>query len=233
MKNILRTIHKFIKRIDKFFHNLFSLESDPLSNPLSGDRCIEYAFVVKHMINLNKNLKVLDIGCSGSPLTTILHSMGFSYIQGIGLLPSPVQYENLKYIQGNFLISRDLDSSYDVVILCSTIEHIGLKGRYNSPSIRNGDIVVLRRVKELLTSKGILILTVPYGVEKIIMPFHRVYNKRSRMLKYAFKNFEVIAEEYYKNNSHNTWVKCSEQKAASVIPSVDNYALGLFVFRKV
>lgn len=126
----------------------------------------------------------------------------------------------------------DLDSSYDVIILSSTIEHIGLKGRYTSSSIRDGDITALKRVKELLTPRGILILIIPYGVEKVIMRLHRVYNKRSDMLRWAFGNFEVVAEEYYKNNSQNIWIRCTESEAAKVAPSADNYALGLFVFCK-
>jgi SAM-dependent methyltransferase len=209
-------------------------ESDPLSNPLAGDRCIEYAFVVRNLVGLDKKTYkiVLDVGCLASPLTTIVKEIGFT-VDGIDLLPSPYVYEGINYIQGDFLSADLKDSLYDVVILCSTVEHIGLAGRYGSPSLEDGDIKALEKVKQILKSAGILILTIPYGQEKIIRPLHRVYNKDSKLLKYAYANFKVEIEEFYKNNAQNVWVICEEGEAKRVAPTEDNYALGLFMFRKI
>ena len=198
--------------------------------PLKGDRCVEYAFVIKNLINLDKKKNVIDIGCHASPLTTIIREIGFT-VDGIDLLPSPVLYEGVEYIHGDFL-SIDLKKSYDIVVLCSSIEHIGLEGRFRSSNIKDGDIKTLKKVKHLLNPNGILIITIPYGKEKTIRPLHRVYNKTSRLLKYAYDNFEVKIEEFYKNNPENIWVKCEEIEARRVIPSENNYALGLFVFKK-
>jgi len=207
-------------------------ESNPILNPLSGDRCIEYGFVIENLINLDmKRYKtVLDVGCYASPLTTIIKELGFN-VDGIDLLPSPYIYQGVNYLQGDFL-SLDFKDSYDVLVLCSTIEHIGLGGRYGSRSIKEGDIMALKKVKQLLNTDGILILTIPYGKEKTIKPLHRVYNKNSKLLKYAYSNFRVEVEEFYKNNPEDIWVKCSENEARRVIPSEHNYALGLFVFKK-
>lgn len=200
--------------------------------PLKGDRCIEYAFVIKNLVNLDKNIykTVIDVGCHASPLTTIIREVGFT-VDGIDLLPSPVLYEGVEYMHGDFL-SMDLKKSYDIVVLCSAIEHIGLEGRFRSSNIKDGDIKTLKKVKQLLNPNGILILTIPYGKEKTIRPLHRVYNKTSRLLKYAYDSFEVEVEEFYKNNPENIWVKCEEIEAKRVIPSENNYALGLFVFLK-
>jgi SAM-dependent methyltransferase len=205
------------------------------SNPLTGDRCIEFAFVIKSLVSLDKDIgikKVLDIGCFASPLTTIINEIGFT-VDGIDLSPSPYIYEGVNYMQDDFLSVDLKDSLYDVVVLCSTVEHIGLSGRYSSPSIRGGDIKALEKVKQILNPHGILILTIPYGKEKTIKPLHRVYNKNSKLLKYAYDNFEVMIEEFYKNNQENIWIKCKEDEAREVVPSEDNYALGLFVFKKI
>lgn len=207
-------------------------QSGPLSNPLMGDRCIEYGFVIKTLESLDKNRykSVLDIGCCASPLTTIIKEIGFS-IDGIDLMPSPYIYDGINYIQGDF-ISVDFKISYDVIILCSTIEHIGLEGRYGSSEMKEGDIETLKKVKDILNPDGILILTIPYGIEKTIRPLHRVYNKKSELLKYAYANFKILQEEYYKNNAKNIWIKCEENEAREVNPSESNYALGLFAFTK-
>ena len=220
-------IHKMALKLWRFLPPL-----DPLSNPSKGDRCVEYGFVIKILMNIDKNKykKVLDIGCFASPLTTIIKEISFS-IDGIDLLPSPYIYDGVNYFQGDF-ISVDFKISYDVIILCSTIEHIGLKSRYGSSEIKEGDIKTLKKIKNILNPDGILILTIPYGVEKTIRPFHRVYNKKSKLLKYAYANFKILQEEFYKNNSKNIWIKCEEKAAREVNPSENNWALGLFAFIK-
>lgn len=225
---------KFFKLILKYALKLGFFESGPLSYPLSGDRCIEYAFVIKNLMNPDRGRykKVLDIGCSASPLTTVVKEIGFK-VDGIDLLPSPYIYEGVNYIQGDFLSIDLKDSIYDVVVLCSTVEHIGLGGRYSSKEVREGDVKTLEKVKKILNPDGILILTIPYGEEKVIKPLHRVYNKNSKLLKYAYENFEVVIEEFYKNNRENIWIKCEENEARKVTPSEDDYALGLFVFKKI
>lgn len=225
---LFRIIRKYALKFGRAF-----FVPDPLSNPLTGDRCIEYAFVVKSLASLDKNKykKVLDIGCSASPLTTIIKEIGFT-VDGIDLSPSPYIYEGINYIQSDFLSVELKDSLYDVVVLCSTVEHIGLEGRYGSSSIEGGDIKALEKVKQSLNPDGILILTIPYGEEKTIRPLHRVYNKNSKLLRYAYNNFEVVIEEFYKNDPKNIWIKCEEVEARKVTPSEDNYALGLFAFKK-
>jgi len=226
---------RLFKMIRRFALKLWSplFEGDPLSNPLAGDRCIEYAFVIKNLLNLDRSKykAVLDIGCSGSPLTTVIKELGFS-IDGLDLLPSPLIYENVAYIRGDILSTENLRSSYDIVVLCSTIEHIGLGRRYSSKDVERGDIKTLERVKDILAPNGLLILTIPYGEQRAIRRLHRVYNKNGELLKYASDNFEVEVEEFYKNNLDNIWVKCEEYEARRVVPSEDNYALGLFVFRR-
>jgi SAM-dependent methyltransferase len=230
----LKLKSKFIKIIRKQALKLWLLLSlsDPLSNPLMGDRCVEYGFVIKILGSLGKTRykSVLDIGCFASPLTTIIKEIGFN-IDGIDLIPSPYIYDGVNYIQGDF-ISVDFKISYDVIVLCSTIEHIGLKGRYGSAEIKEGDIKTLKKVKNILNTDGILILTIPYGIEKTIRPLHRVYNKKSELLKYAYVNFKILQEEFYKKSSQNIWIKCEENEAREVDPSENNYALGLFAFIK-
>jgi 2-polyprenyl-3-methyl-5-hydroxy-6-metoxy-1,4-benzoquinol methylase len=225
-----RVLHERIYRYSiKYFKRY--LESKSIANPLSGDRCIEYAFVIKNLKDLNRNRykKILDVGCYASPLTTIVKELGF-IVDGIDLLSSPCIYNGVNYIKNDFLLQK-FSKPYDIVILCSTIEHIGLKGRYGSPNIKDGDLRTLKKIKKILTPNGMLILTIPYGEDKIIMPLHRVYNKNSNLLKYAYDNFQILIEEFYKNNSENIWIKCKESDVRKTIPTENNYALGLFVFK--
>ncbi len=205
-------------------------ESNPLLYPLSGDTCIQYAFAISNLLRLNKNnyQTVLEVGCCRSSLTPIMKELGFT-VCGIDLMPSPLSYKGVKYIQGDFL-TLNFKDSYDIIVMVYVLEHVGLKGRYDSTEVEDGDIIALEKVKQILNPGGVLIFTIPYGVEKTVKPLHRVYNRNSRLLKYAYENFEVQAEEFYKNNSKNIWVKCEESEARKVMPSENNYALGLFTF---
>lgn len=224
-----------LKQADLFFHNMFAMESDFLGHPLRGDRCIEYAYVVEKLNALPKPQSVLDIGAADSPLTTIIRTLGFSPVHGIDLLPTPAQFPDLKFIKGDFLddtfTTRELSKDYDIITLCSTLEHFGLE-RYGAAKISDADIRCIKKVKQLLTKGGRLVLTIPYGEEKIIFPYHRVYNKTGPMLRFLLNNFTIREARYHKNNEENVWVPCSESEARSVTPRADNYALGLFEFIK-
>jgi SAM-dependent methyltransferase len=229
---------KFSSNIFKLFRKVglklwLSYESDPSSNPLWGDTCVLYAFIIKNLINLDKNKfkTVLDVGCYRSPLTPIIKEIGFS-VDGIDILPSPASYEGVNYIQGDFISKPLKNNYYDIVVMCYVISHIGLGSRFKAGVLKDGDLKAIEKVEQLLKPRGILIITIPYGKEKIVMPWHRVYNKNGKLLQYIYHHFDVITEEFYKNNLENIWVKCEESEAKNVEPSEDNYALGLFVFRK-
>jgi len=206
-------------------------ESNPLLLPLEGDTCIQYAFAIRNLLKLDRGTykNVLEVGCCRSALTPIMKELGFT-VCGIDLMPSPLSYAGVKYIEGDFL-TADVRDTYDVVAMVYVLEHIGLKGRYHSTEVESGDIRALEKVKQILNPGGVLIFTIPYGEERTIRPLHRVYNKNSRLLRYAYENFLPVAEEFYQNNSKNTWVKCEESEARNVVPSAENYALGLFAFR--
>jgi hypothetical protein len=220
------------RRLDQRLHRFFSGRSGPLVNPLCGDRCIEYAFVIEQLNSLDRKKTVLDVGCSGSVLTTAVRALGFRTTHGIDLLPSPVDFPGIKYFCGDFLGTKDLNAHYDIVIFCSSIEHFGLSGRYGSKESNEADLYALRRAIDLLPSGGVLLLTLPYGVEMTIAPWHRVYNKESNLLKHAFANLEVKAESFFARSVRGPWAPCTEAEAARVVPTSDSYALGMFCFSR-
>lgn len=211
----------------------YCLFGSDLATPLRGDRCVEYTFVVKELLKLEQSIysRVLDIGCAGSPLTPIVEALGFE-VTGIDQLPSPVKFENVRYIQDDYLLWKP-DNKFNVIILCSTIEHMGLGGRFSSRDVENADVDALAKATEELSEEGILILTLPYGKESIIRPLHRVYNSDGKLLKHALGNFEVISMEFFTLDPDGSWTASSEAEASEVQPSEYRYALGLFALRKV
>jgi len=222
-------MRKPAKRIDRFFQHLFSTESDLLSNPLSGGRCVEYAFVVENIKDLDRKSKILDVEYTGSPLTTIINSLGFREVTGTDILKFPVKYKDIHFICEDICNPKLPEAFYDVIIFRSTIEHIGLAGRHGASEIPHGDIIAVKNAKKLLKKNGKIVLTIPCGACATISPYHRVYNRDSVLMSYIFKEFDIVKQEYYKNSPDNIWELCSENEAPKVIPVETNYGLGLLV----
>lgn len=199
-------------------------------NPLCGDRSIEFAFVIEQLAALDRSKSVLDVGCCGSPLTTAIKAIGFQNVHGIDLLPSPVDFPGIKFFSGDFLTAPELNSQYDIVIFCSSIEHFGLAGRYGSKDSTAADVLALQKAMNMLPSNGVLVLTIPYGIETTIAPWHRVYNKKSKLLQHALGNLQLKAESFFARSARGPWAPCTEAEAAQVIPAADSYALGMFHF---
>ena len=176
---------------------------------------------------------MLDVGSCGSPLTTAIGAMGFRNIHGIDLLPSPVDFPGVKFFSGDFLTATELSPRYDIVVFCSSIEHFGLEGRYGSKDSSNADQLALRKAIGLLPAGGVLVLTVPYGVERTIAPWHRVYNKESNLLKHALANLELKRESFFARSVQGPWAPCPEAEAARIVPTSDSYALGMFRFARL
>jgi SAM-dependent methyltransferase len=218
------------KRLDQRLHRFFSGRSSPLVNPLCGDRAIEFAFVIEQLSALDRKKSVLDVGSCGSPLTTAISAMGFHGVHGIDLMPSPVEFPGIKFLCEDFLAAPELNPHYDIIVFCSSIEHFGLGGRYGSHDSSDYDVRALRKAIDMLPRGGVLILTIPYGVERVVAPWHRVYNKDSKLLKHAFANLEMKAESFFARSVRGPWASCSETEAAHVIPTEDSYALGMFRF---
>ena len=220
------------RRVDQQLHRFFSGRSSPLVNPLCGDRSIEFAFVIQQLSTLDRNRSVLDVGSCGSPLTTAISAMGFQKVHGIDLLASPVEFPGVRFFSGDFLSAPELNAHYDIVVFCSSIEHFGLIGRYGSKDSTGADLLALRKAIDMLPAEGVLLLTVPYGVERTIAPWHRVYNKNSHLLRDAFTKLELKTESFFARSVQGPWAPCSESEAAQVVPTSDSYALGMFHFAR-
>ncbi len=196
--------------------------------PKVFDRDLEYPWMLKN-INIKKG-KLLDIGSTiGYMLYDVLPKE--IEINAINLnaqkdIPNVIQYE------GDIRKTDIKDETFDVITCISTLEHIGVEGRYHVKDDPEGDIKAMKEMHRLLKKNGQLILTVPYGIEDVL-PINKLYNKER--MKKLFKGYQVINEEYLKYNSkHAIWTTVTEQEAAETNWKKDRwYALALFVLKKI
>lgn len=199
------------------------------SQPPGSDRFLEYPWMVENL--MLKRGRLLDIGSTSADLLD--HFLPESVeISGIDLNARESSGKRIKLVKGDIRKTNYLDNYFDTVVCISTLEHIGVVGRYHSDDDPKGDQKALREIHRIMKKGATLLLTVPYGV-KDVLPINRLYNKKK--LKKVLKGFRAISEEYRKyNQQFGYWFNVSESDAAKTDMLTDRwYALALIRAVKV
>ena len=210
-EQLYKVLAKFgIKVFSKVFPEYFAKE--PLA---PSDRYLEYPFVIR---NLPKPpAKLLDVGSSGSYFVLLLSSLGYDtcgFDVRVYPILNKVKFENFSFVQGDIRKTAFPDAYFDIITAVSTIEHIGLSGRYGMNEEIDGDKKALQEMKRILKLGGVIILTVPFGKAKVFRPFHRIYG--SAQIRELVNSFKIEEEEYYLQDKDNNWSKCSKEEAEKI-----------------
>jgi SAM-dependent methyltransferase len=199
------------------------------NQPPASDRYIEYPWMVEN-IRTMKSGKILDIG------STICDRL-FAFlpktveIHGINLNDKPIKNDAIKFKTGDIRKTDYPNDFFDCITCISTLEHIGVSGRYGSDEDKDGDVKAMREMKRILKPNGILLVTVPYGAQDVL-PINKLYSKER--IKNLYEGFEIVSQEFHKfNSSWRTWIKVSEEEAHTADMLKDRwYALSLIKARK-
>lgn len=205
---------------------------------LWGDRDIEWSWVAAH-IPSGKG-EALDFGNGGSHLGLSAAHHGFNTTAiDLEAVQWPYTHPNLRFVQGDILKLPLPKEYFDLIINCSTVEHVGLAGRYGeTKQSRDGDLEAMGRLKELLKLRGMMLLTIPIGQDSVFAPLHRVYG--AERLPQLLEGFTVEEEQFWIKNGQNRWQVCDKQSAlgfkaivGSLTDPLQNaYALGCFILRR-
>jgi len=139
---------------DLYYEQMSKYEYDRYDNHPSGDQMKHYTkivnFIEPHLTD--KNVSILDLGCSTGGLLSIFKQRGFSNLLGID--PSPACVNSMQRLFGidarvnNFSELTD-EKKYDLVILSEVLEHIvNLKE-------------ILTKIRSILSDRGYLFVEVP------------------------------------------------------------------------
>ena len=199
------------------------IQDDEKYCDLAGDRAIEDSWCLLYIREGDK--KVLDIGCVQSPLTLSAQRFG-NKVDCVDLRSIEYEMAGIKFYQSDILKLNLKEKTYDIILLCSTVEHIGIEGRYGSSQIEHGDLKVMELCKRLLAPKGKLIVTIPVGIDDVYYPNHRIYGE-ARLPKLLL-GYEVKKKEFWRKNEKNRWVEVAEEVALNVKGSNSYYAMGLY-----
>lgn len=208
----------------------------PLTN-LIGDRDIEWSWVASQMPSGPGN--ALDFGNGGSYLGLIAAQRGFTVTAfDLGPVQWPYVHPQLQFVQGDILkLSLPL-SHFDLVINCSSVEHVGLIGRYGVAEERaNGDLEAMVRLRGLMKPGGVMLLTIPMGQDAVFAPLCRVYG--IQRLPQLLSGFSIMKKSYWVKDDHNRWIQCDketvldfEASAGSWDPLQNVTALGCFILSR-
>lgn len=202
-----------------------------------GERNVEWSFLSKEMPDGPG--EAIEFGCEQGYMSLLAAQKGFRVLANdLQQQSFTWQHPNVEFRAGDFLgleIPRD---HYDLAINCSSVEHVGIAGRYGITIEQgDGDIEVMERIAEVLKPDGLLLMTAPCGRDAILAPWCRVYGKER--LPRLFAPFRVVQECYWVKDAQNRWIQSPRDRALEFEP-IHNpkdphgcaYALGCFVLRK-
>lgn len=231
MKNmgLGRSIGSLIRRIDKQLGFFAVLQGEPRPPrggfDLKGEKALDWGWVC---VNLPKSAqRGMDIGCGESPTVSAMLSLGYREVVAIDLqFPLDQQLVGPHFIRGDFN-QLCLKGHFDVVVACSSIEHIGLSGRYTSTEDADGDLKALRKIKAILNNDGVLILTVPAGRDAVYKPWHRVYG--TKRIARLLEGFRIVRSQGYVKEPWGPWRRTTLEEALGFPASSARYALAQMV----
>lgn len=212
----------------KIFLGLATLGLLPKPN-LRGDRQVEWSWVAAHLGGGSGEL--LDFGSGGSVLGLLAARLGYQ-VTAIDLEAVSALYRHPRFRhQHADLFKLDVaPETFDVIINCSSVEHVGLAHRYGIRQPQpDGDLQAMTILRRLLKPSGRMLLTLPVGRDAVVAPLHRVYGP-SR-LPPLLRGWTIEQQEYWIKDCHNQWVIAEEARALELRPRAWLYALGLFVLR--
>lgn len=200
--------------------------STPDPRTLLGDRYFEHGWVLHHF---HDEGITLDFGCGRSPLTKKLAGRCRRVI-GVDLIETrQPALSNLTMIKANILRVEFPHNHFDVIVNCSTIEHVGISGRYGiTQDALNDDLSVMKLFRGILKPNGKMLLTLPVGQDRLVSPYHRIYGERLGRL---LRGWKVIASAFFIKTNSDQYKLTSSERAIRDISTERYYALGLFVLR--
>jgi SAM-dependent methyltransferase len=171
---------------------------------------------------------VLDFG-SGNGMMALGASLAGGDAVAVDLEPEQYLFRGheVEYVQGDFNKLEFEPASFDQILNCSSIEHVGLAGRYGSPDDPDGDLRAMDKMADLLKPGGDMVLAIPLGVDAVYSPWHRVYGEQR--LPRLLERWEIQKESYWAKIAGDKYEPVSRTHALADRGSAGYYALGLYV----
>ena len=192
---------------------------------LRGDRWVEWSFCFARMTDGPGT--TLDFGTDIGFLAIAAAQRGHDVV-AFDRLPSTLDYVHprVRHVQGDVLTHEFGEQRFDQILNCSSVEHVGLGGRYGSSDAPDGDLQAMATMRELLLPGGRMLLTIPVGRDMVCAPQHRIYGEDR--LRRLIDGFAVDEQQFWLKTDEG-WRQCDRRQALATEGSASFYSLGLFV----
>ena len=169
------------------------------------ERCIEYPWLLSHISD--KNEMFLDAGSALNHEYILAHPVFQHKKMHILTLAPEVNcywHKGLSYLFHDLRSIPIKDSYYDTIACISTLEHIGCDNRYythDSVQIDNAEKdfqIALRELYRVMKPKGVLYLTVPFGVYKHYGAFQQFDENLLSIALETFGNVGSVSVQFYR-----------------------------------
>lgn len=199
---------------------------------LMGDRDVEWGYVTTRLgQHVKQGHQVLDFGCGGGVLTCAAIQLG-ARVVSIDLLEQSISIKHDDILfRVSDVMNLDPGVRFDLIINCSTVEHVGLGGRFNSVDDAERDVAAMNRMHSFLKPGGLMLLTLPVGQDAVFAPHHRIYG--SKRLPRLLAGYEITESMFWRKDSDKCWVFCDKALALAEPGSVHCYALGCMTLRRL
>jgi SAM-dependent methyltransferase len=189
---------------------------DSAEMDISGERNVEWSFLSVEMPDGPG--QAFEFGCEGGYLSLLAAQKGFHVIANdLREQKFTWQHPEVEFWQGDLLGLELPAGFFDLIINCSSVEHVGIAGRYGIEGEQeNGDLEVMSRLAELLRPGGCFLMSVPCGRDTVMRPWCRVYGRHR--LPRLLKGYRIAKERYWIKNPANQWVPSSKEMALNFEP---------------
>jgi hypothetical protein len=197
---------------------------------LLGDRWIEWSFCLARLADGPGT--TLDFGADIGFLSLAAAQREHDVV-ALDRMPPALEYRHPRVtaLQADIL-DRPLEARrFDQIINCSSVEHVGLTGRYGSFEDPSGDLEAMAIMRDLLDAQGRMIITVPVGRDLVCAPLHRIYGHER--LPRLLEGYSVQEAQYWRRDpALSAWIEVDRDDALQTEGSEWFYALGLLVLKR-
>lgn len=177
-------------------------------------RALEYAFAVSRAVAVGRG-RVLDVGCTSSRnyLPIVLAFLDFDVV-GLDTRDFLFRHPRFEFVKADIRDTGLAGASFDIVCAISTLEHIGLAGRYGvHEDDPEGAARAVREVARLLRPRGSFVLTLPFGRAEVVGSLHRVYDQAT--LDGLVQGWDRVDERYFWRDGAGVWTACAAAEAGA------------------